>query len=93
VVAEMPRAMITSLRVEPGTPAGIRDRDPRDKLALGKADAKKLLAELHERLAVVPADRNWVKAVAVAELLTDALDRMEPKLPTAEPGVEGLLIE
>lgn len=42
---------------------------------------------------VVPADRNWVKAVAVAELLTDALDRMEPKLPTAEPGVEGLLIE
>jgi polyphosphate kinase 2 (PPK2 family) len=52
VVAEMPRAMITSLRVEPGTSAGIRDRDPRDKLALGKADAKKLLAELHERLAV-----------------------------------------
>jgi polyphosphate kinase 2 (PPK2 family) len=42
---------------------------------------------------VVSADRNWVKAVAVAELLTDALDRMEPKLPTAEPGVEGLLIE
>jgi PPK2 family polyphosphate:nucleotide phosphotransferase len=274
VVAEMPRAMITSLRVEPGMPARIRDRDPRDKLALGKADAKKLLAELHERLAVfhqrlyaegtrslllvlqgldasgkdgvirsvftglnpqgcrvvsfkaptskelahdylwrvheelpargelgifnrshyedivavrmlglapedvwrrrsshicewermltdegttivkvflnvskeeqrkrlqeriddpekrwkfrlddlqvrkrfddyvaayeealtetstewapwyvVPADRNWVKAVAVAELLTDALDRMDPKLPTAEPGVEGLQTE
>jgi PPK2 family polyphosphate:nucleotide phosphotransferase len=42
---------------------------------------------------VVPADRNWVKAVAVAELLEDALERIDPKLPSAEPGVEGLRIE
>ncbi|MEP6893323.1 MAG: PPK2 family polyphosphate kinase [Gaiellaceae bacterium] len=41
---------------------------------------------------VVPADRNWVKAVAVAELLVDALEKMDPKLPDAEPGVEGLQI-
>jgi PPK2 family polyphosphate:nucleotide phosphotransferase len=42
---------------------------------------------------VVPADRNWVKALAVAELLVDALERLDPKLPEAEPGVEGLTIE
>jgi polyphosphate kinase 2 (PPK2 family) len=42
---------------------------------------------------VVPADRNWVKAVAVAELLVGALERIDPKLPSAEPGVEGLQIE
>lgn len=41
---------------------------------------------------VVPADRNWVKATAVAELLVDALTRLDPKLPDAEPGVEGLQV-
>jgi PPK2 family polyphosphate:nucleotide phosphotransferase len=41
---------------------------------------------------VVPADRNWVKAVAVAELLVDALEKLNPKLPAAEPGVVGLQI-
>jgi PPK2 family polyphosphate:nucleotide phosphotransferase len=41
---------------------------------------------------VVPADRNWVKAVAVAELLAHALEKLDPELPDAEPGVEGLHI-
>ena len=41
---------------------------------------------------VVPADRNWVKAVTVAELLAAALEQMDPQLPDAEPGVEGLQI-
>ena len=41
---------------------------------------------------VVPADRNWVKAIAVAQLLVDALERIDPQLPDAEPGVEGLII-
>ena len=42
---------------------------------------------------VVPADRNWVKATAVAELLVDALERIDPQLPEAEDGVEGLVVE
>jgi PPK2 family polyphosphate:nucleotide phosphotransferase len=41
---------------------------------------------------VVPADRNWVKSVAVAELLVDALERLDPKLPDPEPGLEGLIL-
>jgi len=41
---------------------------------------------------VVPADRNWLKALAVAKLLVDALERLDPQLPDAEPGVEGLQI-
>jgi PPK2 family polyphosphate:nucleotide phosphotransferase len=41
---------------------------------------------------VVPADRNWVKSLAVATLLVDALERMDPKLPDSEPGIEGLKI-
>jgi PPK2 family polyphosphate:nucleotide phosphotransferase len=41
---------------------------------------------------VVPADRNWVKSLAVATLLVNALERMDPKLPDSEPGIEGLKI-
>jgi PPK2 family polyphosphate:nucleotide phosphotransferase len=42
---------------------------------------------------VVPADRNWVKSLAVAELLLDALERIDPKLPDPPEGIEGLRIE
>jgi PPK2 family polyphosphate:nucleotide phosphotransferase len=41
---------------------------------------------------VVPADRNWLKALAVAELLVAALERIDPQRPAPEPGVEGLVI-
>jgi polyphosphate kinase 2 (PPK2 family) len=41
---------------------------------------------------VVPADRNWVKSLAVATLLVDALERMDPQLPEPEPGLEELEI-
>ena len=42
---------------------------------------------------VVPADRNWVKSTAVAMLLAEALERLDPKLPEPEPGLDGLVIE
>jgi polyphosphate kinase 2 (PPK2 family) len=41
---------------------------------------------------VVPADRNWVKSTAVAQLLVDALERIDPKLPPPQPGLEGLRV-
>jgi PPK2 family polyphosphate:nucleotide phosphotransferase len=41
---------------------------------------------------VVPADRNWVKALAVGELVAGALERLDPQLPEPEPGLEGLRI-
>lgn len=41
---------------------------------------------------VVPADRNWVKATAVAELLVEALERIDPQLPEPEDGIEGLVV-
>jgi PPK2 family polyphosphate:nucleotide phosphotransferase len=41
---------------------------------------------------VVPADRNWVKSLAVAELLLDALERLDPKLPEPLEGIEGTKI-
>jgi PPK2 family polyphosphate:nucleotide phosphotransferase len=41
---------------------------------------------------VVPADRNWLKAAAVAQLLVDALERIDPQPPAPEPGIEGMRI-
>jgi PPK2 family polyphosphate:nucleotide phosphotransferase len=41
---------------------------------------------------VVPADRNWVKSLAVAELLLDALQRMNPRFPEPMEGIEGTKI-
>jgi PPK2 family polyphosphate:nucleotide phosphotransferase len=41
---------------------------------------------------VVPADRNWLKALVVGELLLDALERMDPRYPEPEEGLEGLVI-
>jgi PPK2 family polyphosphate:nucleotide phosphotransferase len=41
---------------------------------------------------VVPADHNWVKATAVAQLLVHALERIDPQLPPPEEGIEGLVV-
>ncbi len=42
---------------------------------------------------VVPADHNWVKATAVATLLVDALEHIDPQLPEPEEGLDGIVIE
>jgi PPK2 family polyphosphate:nucleotide phosphotransferase len=41
---------------------------------------------------VVPADRNWVRNLAVAELLVDALRTIDPRLPPPDPQLNGLQI-
>src|SRR5262249_12635203 len=38
----------------------------------------------------VPADRNWVKAHAVAALLVHTLEKLDPQLPPPEAGIEQL---
>ena len=41
---------------------------------------------------VVPADRKWVRNVAVAELLVASLRTMDPELPPADPELKSLQI-
>src|ERR1700722_11759921 len=36
---------------------------------------------------VVPADHKWVRNIAVAQLLVDALETLDPKLPDPDPGL------
>jgi hypothetical protein len=42
---------------------------------------------------VVPADRKWVRDVAVGQLLVETLERLDPQIPPPEPGLEGLVVE
>jgi polyphosphate kinase 2 (PPK2 family) len=42
---------------------------------------------------VVPADHKWVRDVAVAQLLVDVFEQLDPRIPDPEPGLEGVTIE
>jgi polyphosphate kinase 2 (PPK2 family) len=41
---------------------------------------------------VVPTDHNWVRNLCVAEILVNALERLDPQLPEPDPGIESLEI-
>jgi PPK2 family polyphosphate:nucleotide phosphotransferase len=42
---------------------------------------------------VVPGDRKWVRNLAVAHILRDALEQIDPKYPEPEEDLAGLLVE
>ncbi|MEQ1700858.1 MAG: polyphosphate kinase 2 family protein [Ilumatobacteraceae bacterium] len=42
---------------------------------------------------VVPADRNWVRNLAVAKILLHHLEKLDPKMPPPEDGIDGLVVE
>ena len=84
----------------------VDDPEKRWKFRMGDLDDRKLWPSFqkayHDALVrtstddapwyVVPADRNWVRNLAVAKILLHHLEKMDPKLPPAEEGVEGLVI-
>ncbi|MDQ3177527.1 MAG: polyphosphate kinase 2 family protein [Actinomycetota bacterium] len=42
---------------------------------------------------VVPADRKWVRNLAVASILRSVLEDLDPRFPEPEEGVDGLVVE
>ena len=42
---------------------------------------------------LVPANRNWLRDLAVGEILADTLDALKPEYPPAAPGVEGTKVQ
>src|SRR3954452_16914243 len=42
---------------------------------------------------VVPAERKWVRNVAVAQLLVDLLERLDPKSPPPDPTLRELVVD
>ncbi len=41
---------------------------------------------------VIPADHKWVRNLAIAELLVDTLEALDPKLPDPDPGLADVQI-
>lgn len=42
---------------------------------------------------VVPADRKWVRDVAVSALLLETFGALDPKIPAPDPGLAGITVE
>lgn len=42
---------------------------------------------------VVPADRNWVRDLAVARILVETFRRLDPQIPPPDPKLDGLVVE
>jgi PPK2 family polyphosphate:nucleotide phosphotransferase len=42
---------------------------------------------------VVPADHKWARDVAVATILVDVFERLDPQIPEPDPGLEGLRVK
>jgi PPK2 family polyphosphate:nucleotide phosphotransferase len=41
---------------------------------------------------LIPANRNWLRNLAVSEIIADAIDELNPQYPPAAPGIEGLKV-
>ena len=41
---------------------------------------------------VIPADRNWFRDLAVSEVLVEALEGMQLRMPPGDPGIAGLQV-
>jgi PPK2 family polyphosphate:nucleotide phosphotransferase len=41
---------------------------------------------------VAPADHKWVRDVAIAGLLVEVLDQLDPQVPPPEPGLDGIVV-
>jgi len=69
------------------------DRKLWPKYQAAYEDAIERTSASHAPWYVVPADRNWVRNLAVAKILLHHLEKLDPKLPEPEEGIEGLVIE
>ena len=61
-----------------------------------RAAFEEMLGETSTKCApwyVVPANRNWLRNLAVGEILADTLDDLKPAYPPAEEGAEGVKVE
>ena len=42
---------------------------------------------------VIPADQKWYRNLAIAQVLVDTLQRMDPRYPEADAGISDVVIE
>ena len=42
---------------------------------------------------IIPSDRKWYRNLVVSQILRETLEKLDPKFPPAEEGLEGLVVE
>jgi len=60
-----------------------------------RAAFEEMLAETSTDYApwyLIPANHNWVRNLAVSEIVADAMDELNPQYPESEPGIEGIKV-
>jgi PPK2 family polyphosphate:nucleotide phosphotransferase len=84
----------------------VDDPTKRWKFALGDLDERKLwdkyqvaFEEMLEETStdyapwyLIPANRNWLRNLAVSDIVADTLDDLKPRYPEPEAGIEGLKV-
>ena len=68
------------------------DRALWDDFQLAFRDALRATSVDHAPWYVVPADRKWARNLAVARILRDALERLDPQYPEPEEGIAGMTV-
>jgi PPK2 family polyphosphate:nucleotide phosphotransferase len=68
------------------------DRALWDEFNAAYADALRETSTAWAPWYVVPADHNWSRNLAAAEILLDALERLDPRLPEPDPALAGVEI-
>jgi len=83
------------------------DRGKRWKFSLGDLDERKLWDDyqlayedaltkcntVHAPWHIVPADRKWYRNLVVSQAIRDTLEWMDPQIPPAEEGLDGIMVE
>lgn len=42
---------------------------------------------------IIPSDRKWYRNLVVSQILRETLEKLNPKFPEAEPGLENIVVE
>jgi PPK2 family polyphosphate:nucleotide phosphotransferase len=72
------------------------DIETRKKWSEHQAAYEEAIAETSTEWApwyVVPAERRWARDVAIASILVETLEEMDPQLPPADPDIVGITVE
>ena len=87
--------------------ARLDDQGKRWKFRLGDLEERKLWDEYqrayedvltkcntkHAAWHIVPADRKWYRNLVVSQTIRETLEKMDPKFPPPEPGLDKVVIE
>jgi PPK2 family polyphosphate:nucleotide phosphotransferase len=75
------------------SPADLAERSRWDDYSVAFSEMLRETSTSYAPWYLVPANRNWLRNLAVGEILADRLDTLNPQYPPAAAGVEGTKVE